>query len=186
MSLTPLVKGFSASRGYEHGISRPSVGSSTALPKTVSHNNPISIGLEINRELTSGLSVASGIDMSLYHSRYSNSEKSVIQSAYYLGIPLRLDWTVWHNGPVSVWFGGGGKVDRLVYGKFGTDRIKDDTLNWSIIGDLGIQYDLSKNVGVFLAPEVSYYFKPENPVIQTYRTENPLMFTVGAGLRFSL
>lgn len=186
LSLTPLVKGFSASRGYEHGISRPSVGSSTALPKTVSHNNPISIGLEINRELTSGLSVASGIDMSLYHSRYSNSEKSVIQSAYYLGIPLRLDWTVWHNGPVSVWFGGGGKVDRLVYGKFGTDRIKDDTLNWSIIGDLGIQYDLSKNVGVFLAPEVSYYFKPENPVIQTYRTENPLMFTVGAGLRFSL
>ena len=186
LSLTPLVKGFSASRGSELGNSRPSIGSSTALPKTVSHNIPISIGIEINRVLTSGLTVASGIDMSLYRSRYSNSGESVIQSACYLGIPLRLDWTVWHNGPVSVWLGGGGKVDRLVYGKFGSNRVKDNTLNWSIVGDLGIQYDLTKNVGVFLAPEVSYYFKPENPVLQTYRTENPLMFTVGAGLRFSL
>ena len=77
-------------------------------------------------------------------------------------------------------------IGYLVYGKFGSDRVKDNTLNWSIVGDLGIQYDLTNNVGVFLAPEVSYYFKPENPVLQTYRTENPLMFTVGAGLRFSL
>ena len=77
-------------------------------------------------------------------------------------------------------------MDRLVYGKLGTERIKDNALNWSIVGEFGAQHNLSANIGIFLAPEVSYYFKPENPVLQTYRTENPLMFTVGIGLRFSL
>lgn len=150
------------------------------------HSIPLSYGLNVSMIINERIAVTGGADISIYHSRIAFNNISSIQNAYYLGIPLRLDLTVWHNGPVSVWFGGGGKVDRLVYGKFGTDRIKDNTLNWSIIGDLGIQYDLSKNVGIFLAPEVSYYFKPENPVIQTYRTENPLMFTIGAGLRFSL
>ncbi|MBQ8061228.1 MAG: hypothetical protein IJ205_04730 [Bacteroidales bacterium] len=186
LSLTPLVKGFSASRGSEQGNSRPSIGTSTALSKTVSHNIPISIGIEINRVLTSGLTVTSGIDMSLYHSRYTNNQESVSQSACYLGIPLRLDWTVWQNSSFSTWIGGGGKVDRLVYGKLGPERIKDNTLNWSIVGEFGVQYNLSNNIGIFLAPEVSYYFKPENPVLQTYRTENPLMFTVGAGIRVGL
>jgi hypothetical protein len=152
----------------------------------ISHLTPISLGLYLSFELNSTVSVTTGADVSLYRSRILVDKETITQNAYYLGIPLRLDWTVWQSGSVSAWIGGGGKVDCLVYGKFGADRIKDNTLNWSIIGDLGIQYDLSKNVGVFLAPEVSYYFKPENPVIQTYRTQNPLMFTVGAGLRFSL
>ena len=150
------------------------------------HSIPVSFGIDVRVGLTSKIGLTSGIDLSRYRSRFNLGQTSVTQNAYYLGIPLRLDWTMWQNGPVSVWLGGGGKVDRLVYGKFGSDRVKDNTLNWSIVGNLGIQYDLTKNVGVFLAPEVSYYFKPENPVIQTYRTENPLMFTVGAGLRFSL
>lgn len=154
--------------------------------QSVSHLTPISLGLYLSFELNPTVSVTTGADVSLYLSRILVDKETITQNAYYLGIPLRLDWTIWQSGSVSAWIGGGGKVDRLVYGKFGTDRITDNTLNWSIIGDLGIQYDLTKNVGIFLAPEVSYYFKPENPVIQTYRTENPLVFTVGAGLRFSL
>ena len=159
---------------------------STIPSGNASHSIPYSFGLNISMAINDKVAVTGGVDISIYHSRITINNILNIQNAYYLGIPLSLDWTFWQSGSVSAWIGGGGKVDRLVYGKFGTDRIKDNTLNWSIIGDLGIQYDLTKNVGVFLAPEVSYYFKPENPVIQTYRTENPLMFTVGAGLRFSL
>ena len=149
------------------------------------HYIPISVGVELRIMAGMNLSVTSGADVSLYRSRFTVDKETITQNAYYLGIPLRLDWTIWQDDSVSAWIGGGGKVDRLVYGKFGSDRVKDNTLNWSIVGDLGIQYDLSKNVGLFLAPEMSYYFKPENPVLQTYRTENPLVFTVGAGLRFS-
>ena len=161
--------------------------SSPTIPSGIASNSiPYSFGLNISMAINDKVAVTGGSEISIYHSRITINNISNVQNAYYLGIPLRLDWTMWQNGPVSVWIGGGGKVDRLVYGKFGSDRVKDNTLNWSIVGDLGIQYDLSKNVGLFLSPEVSYFFKPENPVLQTYRTENPLMFTVGAGLRFSL
>ncbi len=191
ISFAPLFRSSGGSVTLIGGVLRPSTSSNYSIDQTVKytearHYIPISIGVDFRIMAGMNLSVTSGVDMSLYRSRVTVNEESIIQNAYYLGIPLSLDWTFWQSGSVSAWIGGGGKVDHLVYGKFGTDRIKDNTLNWSIIGDLGIQYDLSKNVGVFLAPEVSYYFKPENPVIQTYRTENPLMFTVGAGLRFSL
>ena len=150
------------------------------------HSIPVSFGIDVRVGLTSKIGLTSGIDLSRYRSRFNLGQTSVTQNAYYLGIPLRFDLTVWENGPVGAWIGGGGKVDRLVYGKLGPERIKDNALNWSIVGEFGAQYNLSDNIGIFLAPEVSYYFKPENPVLQTYRTENPLMFTVGIGLRFSL
>ena len=64
-------------------------------------------------------------------------------------------------------------------------RLKDNTIHFSAIGDLGVQYRLLPNVGLFLQPEVSYYFKPTNPVLETYRTEHPLTFSLGVGARFS-
>lgn len=190
-SFAPLFRSSSGSVSSVGDVFLPSASSNSPIDQRLKytearHYIPISIGVDLRIMVGMNLSVTSGADVSLYRSRFMVNNESFIQNAYYLGIPLRIDWTVWQSGSVSAWVGGGVKVDRLVYGKFGSDRIKDNTLNWSIIGDLGIQYDLSKNVGVFLAPEVSYYFKPENPVLQTYRTENPLMFTVGAGLRFSL
>ena len=149
------------------------------------HHIPINFGIETSYSISQKLAVSTGVELSYYYSNYNSQDITFNQNAFYLGIPLRLDWMLWQSSSMSTWIGGGGKVDRLVYGKFGTDRIKDNTLNWSIIGNLGIQYDLSKNVGVFIAPEVSYYFKRDNPILQTYRTENPLVFTVGAGLRFN-
>ena len=185
LSLTPLVKGFG---GHEQDRSTPNHGSAIAIsfPKAYSHQIPISIGMEVNRILTSSLIVTSGIEMSLYRSQCTYTMNSITQNAYYLGIPLRLDWTVWENGPLGAWVGAGGKVDRLVYGKLGSERISDNTFHWSATAVAGIQYELWRNVGVFVEPELSYYFKPSDPVIQTYRTENPLMFTLGAGLRINL
>ena len=151
------------------------------------HSIPLSLGMDLCFSTGDRFNVTTGVDLSYYHSLFSNDlMKSEIQNAYYLGIPLRLDWTAWQRGPVSAWLGAGGKVDRLVYGKFGQAKIHDNTFNWSLTGSAGVQYELFPKVGLFLSPEVSYYFKPSNPVIQTYRTENPLMITIGAGLRINL
>jgi hypothetical protein len=92
---------------------------------------------------------------------------------------------------LSVYAGSGLKVDRLIYGqctttKWGAARIKDNGLNWSFIGDLGVQYDLFRNAGLFVAPEVSYFFKPSDPAVITYRDEHPLTFNVAVGMRITL
>ena len=151
-----------------------------------SHSIPLSFGLDARFAISGRVGVTSGLDLSRYRSRFLVNNDSLTQNAYYLGIPLRLDWTVWDNGPLGAWVGAGGKVDRLVYGKLGSERISDNTFHWSATAVAGIQYELWRNVGVFVEPELSYYFKPSDPVIQTYRTENPLMFTIGAGLRINL
>ena len=156
---------------------------------TSQHVIPLSFGLDVSVSLLPRLALTSGIDLSLYRSTFTETEntggKQFRQRACYLGIPLRLDWTLWDQGRISAWLGAGGKADYLVSGNFSDIRLKDDTIHWSAVGNLGVQYRLHPNVGLFLQPEVSYYFKPTSPAIQTYRTEHPLTFNLGVGARFA-
>ena len=204
VAFAPVVKGFHG-RGngqpYSGVVGSPVYGSpspvfSSALPYiakpeafTSQHVVPLSFGIDVSVSLLPRLALTSGIDLSLYRSTFTVTEASsglqFRQQAYYLGIPLRLEWTLWDQGRTSAWLGAGGKADYLVYGKFGDVRFKDSTVHWSAVGDLGVQYRLHPNVGLFLQPEVSYYFKPSAPGVDTYRTEQPLTFSLGAGVRFA-
>lgn len=161
-----------------------------SFPTSTSHFVPVSFGLNISLPFSPTWAITTGVELSYYQSRFSGALVTK-QSVYYFGIPLRLDWTIAKSGPLSVFAGSGLKVDRLVYGQYstmiwGTARIKDNRLNWSFIGDLGVQYDLFKNAGMFVAPEVSYFFKPSDPAVITYRNEHPLTFNVAVGMRITL
>ena len=158
----------------------------SSFSKRFSHSRPVSFGIDLSVPLTDRISVTSGADFTLYKSRVANGFEKISQKAYYLGIPLRLEWTAWENGPASVWLGAGGKVDHLVWGKIGNETLSDDSFHWSATGVAGIQYELARGLGLFFQPEISYYFKPSSPAILTYRTENPLMFSLEAGLRINL
>lgn len=197
ISVSPLLRGAGGRTTTPGAGNTASTGSNLAGQSNFSsnqylermdatHSIPVSVGLDVSVGLWPRVSVTSGVELSLYHSKFSDDSQSLVQNACYLGIPLRVDWTIWRDGPVSAWVGAGGKVDRLVYGRIGSEKLTDSTLNWSLTGDLGLRYDLTRNMGLFLAPEVSYFFKPENPAILTYRTENPIVFAVAAGLRFNL
>ena len=206
VSFAPVVKGF---QGRENGQLNSGVVGTPVYSADPSHIHPIfhlpylewpdaftsqhviplSFGLDVSVSLLPRLALTSGIDLSLYRSTFTETKNTggmqFRQRACYLGIPLRLDWTLWDQGRISAWLGAGGKADYLVYGKFGDGRFKDNTVHWSAVGNLGIQYRLHPNVGLFLQPEVSYYFKPTSPAIQTYRTEHPLTFNLGVGARFA-
>ena len=108
------------------------------------------------------------------------------QKALYLGIPLRIDWSFWQGGKFSAWIGAGGKVDRCVYARLDGEDIRDKDFNFSALADAGIRYDFLEYLGIYLAPEVSWYFKPDNPSILTYRTEHPFALTINVGLRLNL
>jgi hypothetical protein len=208
VAFAPLVKGF---QGRGNGQSNPVIvgtpdyshtpigappGFVYGVPYKVrpesftsQHMIPLSFGLDVSVALLPRLALTSGIDLSLYRSVFTVTETTggmqFHQRAYYLGIPLRLDWTLWDQGRFSAWLGAGGKADYLISGKFDELRLKDNTIHFSAVGDLGVQYRLLPNIGLFLQPEVSYYFKPADPVLETYRTEHPLTFSLGVGARFS-
>ena len=206
VAFAPIVKGFqgrgngqlnSGFVGTPVSSSDPPIGYSVSSPPyqglpdafTSQHVIPLSFGLDISVPLLPRLALTSGIDLSLYRSTFTETKTGggmqFRQRACYLGVPLRLDWTLWDQGRLSAWLGAGAKADYLIFGKYGDLRLKDNTIHFSAIGDLGVQYRLLPNVGLFLQPEVSYYFKPTNPAIETYRTEHPLTFSLGVGARFS-
>ncbi len=163
-------------------------GPASVTSATADHYFPLAFGLDVSYPLTPRLSITSGIELSVYKSRFLVpvlSSTQVEQKVYYLGIPLRLDWTVWQGERFSSWIGAGGKVDRSVYAMFGNKKVQDNAFNWSALVNAGLRYDIIDNVGIYLAPEVSWHFKQENPNLLTYRTENPLTFSVKAGLYFS-
>lgn len=154
------------------------------------HFTPIILGIDVNLPVGTGLGLTTGMDFSIFNSTFEGKGPygmgEICQKACYIGIPLRLDWTVLDKGWYSAWFGAGIKADRLVYGRLGSVRLEDNSLNFSALCNAGIQFRLSRNAGVFIQPEISYYFKPENPPVLTYRTKNPVTFSLGAGLRFTL
>ena len=204
VAFAPIVKGFQGKENgpLNSGIASPPLygsdpsGFTPGLPYLTrpeafssQHVIPLSFGLDISVLLSPGLALTSGIDLSLYRSTFTETATTggmqFRQRACYLGVPLRLDWTLWDQGRISAWLGVGGKADYLISGKFDHLRLKDNTVHCSAVGALGVQYRLHPNVGLFLQPEVSYYFKPANPALETYRTEHPLTFNLGVGARFA-
>ena len=153
----------------------------------IHHSLPLSFGLDASVFLNTHLSLTTGLEVSAYRSSYALSKETgtIDQKAYYLGIPLRLDYTIYKTGSLSSWIGFGGKADRLIYGRLGTEKKTDPSFHWSISGDVGIQYDLTPGVGLYLQPEISYYFSPSEIILHTSRIDNPLVFSLKSGLRFS-
>ena len=154
---------------------------------TARHSLPLSFGLEVSYFPTRRLALTSGLELSLYRSSFTAPDRfktNYRQRAYYLGIPLRVDWVAWQAGRFSAWLGAGGKVDRCIYARLGDTSVRDDAFNWSVMADVSLQYALTENLGLYVQPEVSWFFKPSGPALLTYRTAHPLLFTVGAGLRF--
>ena len=151
------------------------------------HSLPLTIGLEMSYFPVSRLALTSGLDLSLYRSTFvrpEHPEIAVRQQAYYLGIPFRVDWVALQAGRLSAWLGAGGKVDLCISARQAETAVtEDDAFNWSAMADLSLQYALTNNLGLYVQPEVSWFFKPAEPALLTYRTEHPLMVTVNAGLR---
>ena len=171
-----------AHAGGAYFISDPDFLSLESFP--IRHSLPLSFGLEISYFPSSRMALTSGLDLSIYNSvRTGRTRGEIRQRVHYLGIPLKADWVAWQSGRFSAWLGAGGKVDRCIRARINDRSVQDNTFHWSVIADASLQYALTKHLGLYVQPEVSWYFKPTNPVLQTYRTDHPFMFTVGAGFR---
>lgn len=150
------------------------------------HSIPLSFGLHVSYLFHPRFTLTSGMELTGYNSGISFSsqpEHLVDQRVYYLGLPLKVDCMIWSGGRFSSWLGAGAEIDRCVYATLDGKRVKENTFHWSAMADMSIQYELSDHLNLFLEPTLTHSFKSKNPGLQTYRTEHPLMFTVGAGLR---
>ena len=66
------------------------------------------------------------------------------------------------------------------------NKIAKDGFNLALQGIGGIQMNVTKRLGVYVEPELSWRVPFNATVLDTYMSENPLMFSVAAGLRFNV
>lgn len=164
------------------------------------HHMPLTIGLMLNRKLDSHWQLGIGLryqrmtsDMLSGNTYVSLSQHQKVQ---YLAIPVSVSWyyplgrrfstylsaSAAVNLPLrstleSVYLMNGKEIDPT------TERLHPD-VQWSMGLGLGLQYDLTPNIGFFVEPNLQYYFKRSSDV-KTWNTEHPLSFSLPLGLRIT-
>ena len=117
------------------------------------------------------------------------------QKIHYIGIPFKGIFNILNSDKFSVYTSAGCSVELPLKSRTSIDyklngtsvicdyKALDVPLNWSVNIGLGLQYNLSPNIGVYAEPNLRYYI-PDGSYIETYRTEYPFTTTMPIGLRF--
>lgn len=151
------------------------------------HYMPLRVGASLRVPFSERWSFVTGIDYSWYSSSIGytlSGDKR--QNVHYLGIPMRADFTILHNKVVNLYVGAGAAADFCIAADLGGKKIDHDGVGFSLQGAGGIQFNLGKAVGLYIEPMVSWEIPSERRVIDTYRTEHQVMFSVATGIRFSI
>lgn len=164
----------------------PSIGKADGtdvLQEAATHYFPLKLGLSAWIPLTERLQITTGVQYSLYSSRIAGEFR---QNAHYLGIPVRLDWTFAQSRWLDVYLGGGVEGAFCAGATLDGQRISGDGFSLSLLGAGGIQFNMSRHVGLYAEPQISWRIPMGTPVLQTYRSTHPLMFSVETGIRINL
>lgn len=153
---------------------------------SIDHKQPLSFGFSLRKELAKGFSVETGLTYTYLASdvRFVGSSDKVDQKLHYLGIPLRANWNFIDKKTFTMYVSTGGAMEKCIYGKIGSKNETVKPLQFSLIGAVGAQYNVSNRVGLYLEPGVSYFFD-DGAQVETIRKENPFNFTLQAGIRLT-
>ena len=150
---------------------------------TTTHYLPVKAGLSASFALSDRLNVTTGLEYSLYLSRFKSLSETEWQQAHYIGIPVRLDYTLLSYKGLDFYLGGGMEADYCLAALRAGKDIEKDGWGFSLLGAGGVQYHFTERMGVFMEPQITWTIPSENRVLETYRTDHPFMFSVAGGLR---
>ncbi|WP_291529588.1 outer membrane beta-barrel protein [Bacteroides sp. UBA939] len=169
---------------FENGV--PYLRKSVPQIQDIKHKQPVSFGISVRKALPKGFSVETGLTYTMLSSEitYERSAEKVNQKLHYVGIPVRANWSFVNEKRVNVYMSAGGAIEKCVYGKIGSDKETVKPLQFSIMGAVGAQYNVSNRVGLYVEPGVSYFFD-DGSAIETIRKDSPTNFTLQAGIRLT-
>lgn len=184
------------------GISRmaPGMGSPDAgisESSTSTYGIPFTLGLGARFHVASKLSLGTGLEYSLltrtFTGSYSDSYTGTIaHSVQYVGVPVNAyyDLMATRDGLLGIYAWGGGSAELCVGNSYrllttsATIKDKVGSMQFSAALGLGFEFRLSDKLCLYVDPAVRYYFHGNQP--KSVRTDKPLMFSMDAGLRFTL
>lgn len=177
-------------------VSNGTPGQSASAVK-MRHKMPLTFGINLNYGITDRFSIETGLLYTYMHSEAEvakTANYSSDQKLHYLGLPVTVRYNIWGNRLLNVYAGVGGTIEKLIDGKEitkysyrenETRSLNGKGLQFSANASAGIQIRIDPTFGIYLEPGLNYFFNaPQQP--ESYRTQNPLNFSVKAGLRINL
>jgi hypothetical protein len=148
---------------------------------------PLSAKFMIRKDIGTRWAIESGLSYTYLHTKYKWNKNTVNQQLHYLGIPLNVVCYVVSKPNWNIYASAGGMMEKGVYAHINRSdklvtKVNMKGLQWSVTGAVGTTYKLRKNVGLFFEPQFGYFFDNNQP--ESIRTESPISFGLGAGLRF--
>ena len=167
----------------------------------IKHHMPVTVGASVKWNLNEDWALESGLNYTYLYSELRSGAKSYIedkQKLHYVGIPLKVQRSVWSNSIFSFYASAGGMMEKCVSGSvetvcvddnnrksFGNEKLDVKPLQFSVLASVGLQANFNKLLSLYLEPGMIYYFDDNTDII-TIRNDKPFNFNLQLGLRFNL
>lgn len=165
------------------------------------HHVPIRAGLSVRYALTDRVGVETGVTYSYLSSDFTvgsgGNRQEREQSLHFVGIPLNVDYSLWHNKLFDLYASAGTMAELNVKGKLSTTEyyggnalttdeqsVRTKKLQWSVGMAAGAQVNFTPEVGLYVEPGVGYYFRNGSELKSAY-SERQWNFNLRLGLRYS-
>jgi len=177
--------------------------SGSTVTSSSDHKRPVRLALAVNFPVSGTFGLETGAMLTTLHSTFTTeagrTRTETEQTLRYLGIPLNMTASLVDSKWVSLYLGGGGMVEKCISGKSASvetlagvkqgDSVKKNLdvkpLLWSLNASAGLQANLTKNIGLYVEPGLSYHFDDKSDVRTIYK-DRPLDFMLTFGARISL
>ncbi|MBR5856165.1 MAG: PorT family protein [Bacteroidales bacterium] len=158
---------------------------------------PINVALQAQVKINDLLQIGVGLSYTMLRSKYevliNKQFYRVKQNLNYIGVPLNLYFTFIGKKNFSLYANVGGSVERgvgAIYKLNSYDAtsyrksVKMEGFIYSSNVGFGMEYRFIPEIGLYLEPNVVYYFNSEMPA--SIRTDQPLQIKAEVGFRFHL
>ena len=168
----------------------------------VKHRQPVKVGMSVRFALAGRFGIETGLNYSYHSSDIASGDDkggySTEQKLHYVGVPLGLNYDVWHTDMLEVYVSAGAMAEFCVSGRSHTEYVSGNTVvntadidvrdkrpQWSVNASAGIQYNFNDILGIYAEPGVGYYFDNGTNITNIYK-EKPFNFNLNVGLRFTV
>ena len=173
------------------------------------HERPRTFELSLSYPISKRWNLTSGLSYTRMKSTFESDDGNMLtrrtQKLYYVGLPLKLRYTLLEKNRWQLYASGGIGLDIPVRGKETTQYLyigqyqheQADSLilptthakvkapwQWSVNAGAGVQYHLLPHVNAYFEPRLQYYIPTGSP-IETYRKEHPFDLSLPFGIRFT-
>lgn len=166
------------------------------------HKRPITLQILLSRQLSKRLSLETGLSYTRLNSTITTGSTEAYiqeeQQLHYLGVPLSLGLVWYSKAHLSLYSSAGLMLELPISAKNDISHVSradmdvttfrksaslDVPCQWSTSLGIGLQYDFTPHIGIYLEPSLQYFFH-DGSDIKSYRTEHPLQVTLPLGIRF--